>query len=112
MWQRYADPAVWSRWAPQIRRVQASGPRLTTGLTGTVHGPLGIRARFEVLCVDESQRTWTWRVRSGPVRLELTHAVLPEGEGSRTTLEIDGPAAVVLLYAPVAGAALRGLVRP
>jgi hypothetical protein len=57
-------------------------------------------------------RTWSWRVRSGPVTLPLTPAVLAVGDGTQTTLEIDGPAFVVLPYAPVAEVALQRLVRP
>jgi hypothetical protein len=82
------------------------------GLIGRVHGLFGVTADFEVLTVDEALRTWSWRVRSGPVTLTLHHAVLGAAEGTRATLEIEGPALVVLPYAPVAQVALRGLVRP
>lgn len=112
VWERYADLSRWKDWSPQIRSVDASGGRLVTGLTGTVHGLLGVTADFEVLTVDDGRRTWSWRTRSGPVELLLHHAVLAEGAGSRATLEITGAAAAVLAYAPVAEVALRRLVRP
>ncbi len=82
------------------------------GLTGRVHGLFGVTADFEVLTVDEALRTWSWRIRSGPVTLTLHHAVLAVDDGTQTTLEISGPGFVVLPYAPVAQVALRGLVRP
>ena len=72
-----------------------------------------MRVPFEVLAVDEGRREWTWRVRAAFVTLELVHAVRerPDG-GADTTLEVTGPAAVVLAYTPVAQLALRRLVRP
>ena len=112
-WERYAVLAAWSSWAPQISRVDATSARLMPGLTGMVHGPLGVRVPFEVLAVDEVRREWTWRVRAALVTLELVHAVRArQGGGADTTLEVTGPAAVVLAYAPVAQLALRRLVRP
>jgi Polyketide cyclase / dehydrase and lipid transport len=112
VWERYATPSEWPTWAPQIRRVESAQDRLAPGLTGRVHGLFGVVADFEVLTVDEARRTWSWRVESGPVTLVLHHAVLAAASGSQTTLEIDGPAVVVLPYAPVAQVALRRLVRP
>ena len=111
-WERYASPSVWPSWAPQIRRVECAQDRLAPGLTGRVHGLFGVTADFEVLSVDEMLRTWSWLVRSGPVTLTRHHAVLAVEAGTQTTLEIDGPALVVLPYAPVAEVALRRLVRP
>jgi Polyketide cyclase / dehydrase and lipid transport len=112
VWERYATPSEWPSWAPQILRVECAQNRLATGLTGRVHGWFGVAADFQVLTVDELRRTWAWRARSGPVTLKLHHAVLPVAEGSQTTLEIEGPALAVLLYAPLAQVALRRLVRP
>jgi len=111
VWERYAELSVWKDWSPQIRWVDASADRLAPGLTGTVHGLLGVTADFEVLTVDEARRTWSWRARSGPVELLLHHAVLAHDGGSQATLEISGPGPAVLAYAPVAEVALRRLVR-
>ena len=110
-WERYAVPSAWPSWSPQIRYVECAQDRLATGLTGRVHGWFGVTADFQVLSVDEVRRTWSWRARSGPVTLTLHHAVLPVAEGSQTTLETEGPALAVLLYAPLAQFALRRLVR-
>ena len=112
VWERYANLSEWKSWAPQIRWVECAQDRLVPGLTGRVHGLFGVTADFEVLTVDESRRTWSWRARSGPVTLTLHHAVLEATEGTQTTLEMDGPALAVLPYAPVAQVALRRLVRP
>jgi hypothetical protein len=105
IWARYRDPQRWPSWAPQIREVLAPGP-LRPGLEGEVLGPLGARARFEVIDVDEASGTWTWVVRSGPVRLRIEHEI---GEG-RAGLVISGPALAVFAYAPVARVALSRLV--
>jgi hypothetical protein len=110
-WERYAVVERWPSWAPPIQRVEASASRLEPGMTGVVHGPLGLRVTFEVETVDEPERTWTWRVRSGPLRMRLEHAVLPTATGgSATTLTVEGPAAVALLYPEVARIALTRLV--
>lgn len=111
-WERYADPTRWSSWAPPIRRVEASGRRLVPGMTGVVHGPFGLLVGFEVETVDEVTRTWTWRVRSGPLRMWLRHEVLATAEGgSAATLTVAGPWPLVLVYPPVARIALARLVR-
>lgn len=117
-WERYAELDRWARWAPQITGVEAPARRLVTGLCGTVRAAGLLRVPFEVLAVDEAARTWTWRVRLGPVTLHLEHGVeslAPEGAdpqhwGSRTWLRTSGPAAVVLPYTPIAFLALHFLV--
>jgi len=123
-WERYADPALWPTWSPQIRAVRTASSRLATGTTGTVLGWGGLELPFVVEAVDEGARTWVWRVR--PVRalhaplpdalsalgsLRLRHAVGPaDGGGALTTLEVAGAVPVVLAYAPAARWALRRLV--
>jgi hypothetical protein len=116
-WERYAVPARWAGWAPQIRGVTASGDRIAPGVTGQVRGPLGVRVAFVVTDVDEQRRTWAWTVtagagRCGPVRMHLRHGVEPDPRGAATWLVIRGPAAVVAAYLPVARVALGRLVRP
>ena len=113
-WERYADPALWSTWAPQIQRVETDMDRLRPGGTGEVragllaHPTLGLP--FTVLHVDESAREWSWRVRLGPVALHLEHGVTPHLRGASTWLRVHGPLPVVLGYAPVARMALSRLV--
>ena len=110
-WERYAVPAQWPRWAPQITRVEASGPRLTAGLTGTVVGPLGVSADFHVDSVEEPARRWAWTVRRGPLTVRLRHGVRErDGGGSTTWLAIDAPLPLAAGYAPLAYLALRRLV--
>jgi hypothetical protein len=114
VWERYADPALWSSWAPQIQRVDTGLPRLAAGGTGTVragllHRPtLGIP--FRVLAVDEAAREWSWEARLGPLRLRLEHGVTAHVDGSATWLRVHGPLPVILVYAPVARIALGRLV--
>jgi hypothetical protein len=125
VWERYAVPARWPGWAPQIRAVRASAPRIAPGVTGRVHGPLGLRVDFVVTEVDEPGRAWAWRVRIGPLRLQLRHGVEengveengveengvePDPAGSATWLSVDGPAPIVAGYLPVARLALHRLV--
>jgi hypothetical protein len=115
-WERYADPALWSTWAPQIQRVDTSMTRLVRGGTGTVRAGLLPRPTlgvpFEVLEVDETARTWSWRAGIGPVRLRLEHGVTAHLTGSSTWLRVHGPLPVILAYAPLARLALGRLVAP
>lgn len=113
-WERYADLDRWPRWAPQISGVTVSGPgprRLRPGLEGTVRAAGLVGVPFEVLAVDEQARTWSWRVRVGPVTLTLDHGIEDlGGRGTRTWLRTTGPALVVLPYSPVAFVALHALL--
>ncbi len=113
-WERYADPALWSSWAPQIQGVTASTERLAAGTTGTVHAGLLARptlpVAFEVLAVDEARRTWEWRAHVGPISLHLEHGVSPDTVGSATWLRVHGMLPLVLAYAPLARLALSRLV--
>lgn len=117
VWERYMNPLMWTSWAPQIRGVDASDNRLRDGTTGTVYGPLAVKANFEVLVVDEPARTWLWRAWVGPESLGLTlehgvqDAVRGTGQrGTRTWLTVSGLAPLVLGYSPAAYLALGRLV--
>ncbi len=111
-WARYLEPQGWPGWAPQITRVQASARRIAPDVTGRVYGPLWASVDFVIERVDESAKTWTWRVHRGPITLRLHHAVAPTDRGSRASLGIEGPLPLVLGYAPLARFALSRLVRP
>ncbi|MFF7607757.1 SRPBCC family protein [Streptomyces parvulus] len=110
-WQRYVRLDEWASWAPQIRRVHADRRLLVPGLTGQVESVAGIRVPFRVEAVDDVRRTWSWRVRVGPVRMRLRHEVRAAEGGCRTDLAMTGPGLVLAAYAPLARLALRRLVR-
>jgi hypothetical protein len=112
VWERYAVPARWREWAPQITGVDLPTGRLAAGARGRVLGPLGLALPFVVDSVDEATRRWSWTVSVGPVRLRLLHWVAegPDG-GSTTGLRMDGPAPLVVGYAPLARLAIGRLVR-
>ncbi|MGY1708957.1 SRPBCC family protein [Geodermatophilus sp. SYSU D00758] len=113
VWDRYARPARWREWSPQISRVEVPGERLAAGLRGRVFGPVGPGLPFEVEAVDDAAREWAWTVGVGPVRVRLLHWVAPAPAGGTTTgLRLTGPAPLVLGYAPLARLALGRLVRP
>ena len=113
VWRRYSTPELWSTWAPQIRRVESSADRLAVGVTGTVYGVIpNIGATFEVVEFSEDEHRWAWDVVAGPVRMHLDHRSEARiGGGTSTTLVVDGPAAAVLTYGPVARISLESLVR-
>ncbi len=109
-WERYAVPARWPDWAPQLARVRSAARRIAPGVTGSVYGPGGVRLDFEIDSVDEAARRWSWHVWRGPLRLRLQHGVRAHGSGSRTWLTVEGPLPVVIGYAPIARLALGRLV--
>jgi hypothetical protein len=113
VWERYAVPQLWTTWAPQIRRVDATAERLAVGVTGVVYGVVpNLGAKFEVVEFAEDEHRWAWDVQAGPVRMHLDHRSESRiGGGTSTMLVADGPAAAVLTYAPVARISLEALVR-
>lgn len=110
-WERYEDLSAWPTWAGHIASVEADGVRLREGLQGRVSGPLGVGVAFVVTAVDPAARSWSWSVRTGPLRLRLDHDLAERpGGGTTAGLDVEGPAPVVLAYAPVARLALGRLV--
>ena len=116
VWHRYTRPACWPRWAPHLREVDYAGPSVTPGTTGTVTGLGGLVAVFRIDAVDEAARTWSWSVRSGPLRLTFDHGVdaAPPGVGRGSTAWVVVHAfwPLALAYAPIARLSLGRLVRP
>lgn len=116
VWDRYTRPAAWSTWAPHIREVDYPHATIRPGTTGRVTGIGGVVAVFRIDTVDEESRRWTWRARSGPVRLTFEHGVDPAPTasvtpaGSTAWIVAHGPRPLVLGYAPVARWSLGRLV--
>lgn len=111
-WERYVVPARWPGWAPQIRSVDIDENRLRPGLTGVVHGPLGVAVPFRIDAVDAAGHTWAWTVTVLGARVRMRHDLsAPESE-TLAGLTVDGPAPIVATYPLVARIALRRLLRP
>jgi hypothetical protein len=113
VWARFAVPARWPEWEPQIQRVELSTDRLATGATGRLHVGAGIAVPFTVDAVDEAARRWSWTIKVGllKLRLELRVDPAPDG-GSVAGMTASGPAPLVAAYAGQARAALDRAVRP
>lgn len=125
VWLRYATPARWHEWSPQIAAVHCEHPDdvVEHGRAGTVDGPFGVRVSFRVRDVDLESRRWTWCVRVGMVDLTMEHGVdagapagVRGGRGrdarTRAWVAITGPLPLVVAYAPAARLALGRLVAP
>jgi hypothetical protein len=112
VWARYAQPARWPSWAPHLREVDYPHRLVEPGTTGRVTGVGGVVAVFRVDAVDEGRRTWSWSVRSGPLRVSFEHGVDPAGEGSTAWLVTRALWPVVAGYAPLARWSLQRLVTP
>lgn len=109
VWRRYVTPALWPTWAPQLRRVTCSDTIIRRGSTGTAHGPAIVRVPFDILSVDDVERTWSWRV-GRPFGITMAHGVDDHEQGGATAW-VEIPLAL-FAYAPIAHLALRRLVRP
>lgn len=109
VWRRYVTPELWPTWAPQLGRVTCADAEVRAGSRGTAHGPAFVRVPFEVLAVDEVERTWSWRV-GRPIGITMRHGV-DDARGGGTTAWVEIPVWLVA-YAPIAQLALRQLVRP
>ncbi|MER6349576.1 SRPBCC family protein [Streptomyces sp. NPDC001595] len=111
VWERYVQVDRWADWSPQIKAVHADRRRIAPALTGSVESIAGLRIAFVIERVDDDRRSWSWRVRLGPVRLRLQHSVQAHPRGSSTSLTLHGPLPVLVAYAPLAQLALRRLVK-
>lgn len=111
-WERYAEIAAWPTWAPQLHSVEADGPRLAAGRSGTVRVVGGFGVPFVVTDVDEAARTWSWLARLGPLTMTLHHTLWPDPRGTRAGLVLEGPVPLVSAYAPLTRVPLARLVRP
>ncbi|MBM6399233.1 SRPBCC family protein [Phycicoccus sonneratiae] len=109
-WARFTEPRRWPSWSPQVREVDYPHPVVEAGTGGRVTGLAGVVAVFRVDAVDHAARTWSWSVRSGPVRVRLDHGVDVAGEGSTAWVVVHGLWPVALAYAPFARLALGRLV--
>ncbi len=114
VWQRYTEPVWWPHWAPHIREVDYPEAVVTPGTTGRVTGFGGVVALFRIDAVDDIARTWSWSVRSGPLRLSFDHGVdtgeQSSGHVSTAWLVTHALWPVALGYAPLARYSLGRLV--
>lgn len=111
-WDRYARPERWRQWSPQVRHVDMDSDVIAAGSAGTVRTIGGAQVRFVVLDVDARARSWTWRVRVGPVGMVLEHHLVPLPEGGTSAeVVIHGSWPVARLYRLPATLALHRLVR-
>ena len=110
-WQRYLRPERWTEWSPQVRHVDSDSDVIVAGSAGTVRTLGGVAVRFVVLDVDTAARTWTWRVRVGPLVMGLEHLLHARpGGGTRAEVVIHAPFPVARLYRVPATVALYRLV--
>ncbi|MFE9685212.1 SRPBCC family protein [Streptomyces sp. NPDC006285] len=104
-----------ANWSPQIRAVHTDTAYIAPGARGSVEPVPGPAVAFVIEDVDHERRSWSWRVRLGPVRVRLLHDVRPRrggtGTGAETRLVMQGPLLALVAHAPLARLALRRLVR-
>lgn len=105
VWERYLRPELWTGWAPHLTRVRATSRTIVPGTSGTVTALGVVPARFEIRHVDPGERSWSWLVRVGPIRLVLHHRV-----GTLARIRMKGPWPVLLSYRPLMRWAMRRLV--
>lgn len=110
VWARYTEPRRWSSWAPHVQEVDYPHDVVTPGTSGRVTGLGGVVAVFSVDEVDHTARTWSWRVRTGPLRLRFEHGVDEGAERVTAWVVVHALLPVAVGYAPVARWSLGRLV--
>ena len=118
VWYRYTRPALWPTWSPHLREVDYPDAVMHPGHDRPGHrggrrrrGVPHRRGRPQV-------RTWSWSVRSGPLRVSLRPRRRPGGPasgsvaGSTAWLVTHALWPVAVGYAPLARLALDRLVTP
>jgi hypothetical protein len=115
VWRRYLHPELWTGWAPHLTHVSATSRSIAPGVGGTVTAFGVVPARFEILHVNLADRSWSWVVRVGPVRLALHHDVIAcHGDdgapGTLARIRMEGPWPVLVAYRPLMRWAMRRLV--
>ena len=115
VWERYLRPEAWTGWAPHLTHVSATARSIAPGVSGTVTALGVVPARFEILHVDPTDRSWSWVVRVGPVRLVLHHDVIAhcgqdDAPGTLARIRLEGPWPVLVTYRPLMRWAMRRLV--
>lgn len=111
VWERYAEPARWPEWAPQITGVETDAERIAPDVTGRLHAPAGVRLDFTVTAVNEEARTWSWSIRFGLFKLHFDHGVQDGADGTTTWMRARGPAVLIATYQSFVRGALENLVR-
>lgn len=103
VWGLLVDLAAWPVWGPTVRRAELDAA-LGLGSRGRVWTPVGVPLPFVVTAFEPGRR-WSWRVAGVPA---TTHAVSPDGRGTRVSMgaPIWAPA-----YLPVLTTALRRIER-
>ena len=109
-WARYTQPRYWTEWAPHLSEVDYPLDVVAPGTSGRVRGLGGVVALFTVDAVDHAARTWSWSVRSGPLRVAFDHGVDATATGSSAWLVTHAPWPVALGYAPLVRWSLHRLV--
>lgn len=130
LWELFATPAWWPRWAPHITAVTTAGAATDPVAVGDrvrIHGPGPVAVTAELTLVEQPRR-WDFRVAlPGGVHLDGAHEVQwddpprvevcmrldgatgPVGAALRRTHGLIG-APLLLAYAPLAELSLRRLV--
>ena len=121
VWDRYTRPSRWPGWSKHLREVDYPEAVVRPGTTGRVTGVGGVVAVFRIDAVDHEARTWSWSVRSGPLRLSFDHGVDATDATGAASGQVAGSTAwlvthalwpVAVGYAPLARLALGRLVAP
>lgn len=113
-WPLFAQPALWSSWAPHLRGAWGLGePEVEPGSTGAVR-LLGLVPIPAKILAKEPGRSWTWRV--GPVT--LVHRVHVDATATPSTVvavDMAAPApveaALRVTYGPLVQLLVRNLAR-
>ncbi len=83
---RWADPAGWAQWDPEVRAVTFDGS-VTLGARGRIRPTSGPATVFAIVALEQ-ERTFTNASSLPGARLVFDHRVSPSETGSRVTVSV------------------------
>ena len=107
VWRETVDIDRWPEWAPTVthaRRLDDGPFRL--GSRAAVKQPAQPQATWTVTDLVPGER-FSWDTAWLGLRMRATHALVPEGDGTRNTLHLEAAGALATVFGLVLGPLIR-----
>lgn len=103
---RWADPAGWPEWDPEVRDVMFSGSAVR-GARGRIRPTSGPATTFAIVAFEQD-RTFTNASSLPGARLVFDHRVFASATGSRVTVSVGVTGALAPLWYRILGTGMSG----
>jgi hypothetical protein len=107
VWRVTVDVDRWPEWSPTVTSVERIGTEpLSVGSEVRVKQPFQPEAMWVVTDIEDGVR-FAWETRLPGLRMIATHAINPEGAGTRNVLRLEGSGPLAVLLWPMFRMAVR-----